>query len=184
MVSTTTGSNTRDTAHTRRGSGSPITVVDTIVNEGEASMEKYLPLPDISASAAWELPVLDKEERSSHLMLSAVADLQDAHKEGNPSKIAEAWNSLGLIRLHTRKDPKRALECHQMSLVLSSKDPMKKAIVLNDIGLCYERTNQFEQAFQVYRQALDLLEDHVIESKHLQLCKQSLERTLARLHRQ
>lgn len=163
---------------------SPATVlVDTIDDE---AVKHSLPLhrknKKDASYHAWEFPVLTEEEKSNHLVKSAMEALDGACKERSQTKAAEAWNALGLIRLFTWHDPEGALECHKTSLFLHD-DPLKQAITLNDIGMCYERTRQCKNAMQSYRHALDLLEDQVIESKHLHVCKESLERTLARLLR-
>jgi tetratricopeptide (TPR) repeat protein len=156
---------------------------DAIDEETKLNLSLDWKKVDVNKSAsAWELPVLDEGEQSNHLVKAVFAKLQEAHEEGSPEKTAEAWNALGLVRLHTRQNPEGALECHEMSLRFCQDDPMSKAITLNDIGLCYERTMQCQKAIQIYQQALELLNDHMItESNHH--CKQSLERTLARLLR-
>lgn len=134
--------------------------------------------PTHHSSSAWELPSLDKEEQSNHLVQAVLDDLQQAQESGSISETCEAWNALGLIRLHTRQNPEGALECHEMALRLLGKESdCMRAVTLSDIGLCYERMEETKQAVLAYQQSMDLMK----ATNHPR--KLSLERTMARLSR-
>uniref|UniRef100_A0A7S1D2E4 Kinesin light chain n=1 Tax=Cyclophora tenuis TaxID=216820 RepID=A0A7S1D2E4_CYCTE len=86
----------------------------------------------------------------------------------NHEKVAETWNSLGLIRLHMQRDPEAALGCHQEALKIFRKKTanLAMAITLNDLGYCYERLNQREQALEIYKEAVDLLKKQKLGQSH------------------
>ena len=77
----------------------------------------------------------------------------------NHEKVAEAWNSLGLIRLHMQKNAHEALKCHQKALdiynlIEAPSVHLHMAITFNDLGMCYERLNDRENALLLYNRAL------------------------------
>ncbi|CAJ1954937.1 unnamed protein product [Cylindrotheca closterium] len=177
-------------------SSSPVTVLSVVSPLDEQLVTKcqqhHLELDCSSSSIddatavtfnAWELPILEKEEESNHLVQNILDDLQHAQESGSLCQLCEAWNALGLIRLHTRRNPAGALECHALALRLiacnGDEDCMKKATTLSDMGLCYERLQQTKEAVLAYKQAMDLMKG--TSSSHPQ--KMSLERTMARLTR-
>jgi tetratricopeptide (TPR) repeat protein len=117
---------------------------------------------------------------STNPVLAAVLlDLEKSQTEGDQQKIAEAWNSLGLVRLHTQHNTKEAIICHKKALKMCI-DPVETAITLNDLGFCYERLNEHDQAMQVYKQAMQLLGNRLADSHPRKL---GLERNMARLLR-
>ena len=105
-------------------------------------------------------------------------DLGETHE-----KVAETWNSLGLIRLHMQRDPEAALGCHQEALKIfrKKKASMAMAITLNDLGYCYERLNQNEPALEIYKEAVELLKKLKIGQSHPRMT--STQRSINRLMR-
>lgn len=168
---------------------SPVTVLSVSPLERE-SMDTLVDKCELlelhtSSSTAWELPTLEKEEESNHLVQNVMGDLQQAQQSGSASRTCEAWNALGLIRLHTRRNPSGALECHEIALQLITSSNtqakcMQEATTLNDIGLCYERLEQTKEAVLAYEQAMEMMKEG-ISPTHPQ--RMSLERTMARLSR-
>jgi tetratricopeptide (TPR) repeat protein len=73
--------------------------------------------------------------------------------------VAEAWTSIGLIRLHMQRDALAALKCHQRALEVYKSihaSQTKLAIALSDLGMCYERLGNRTKALDAYRGALEL----------------------------
>eukprot|EP00540_Astrosyne_radiata_P021483 CAMPEP_0116839464 /NCGR_PEP_ID=MMETSP0418-20121206/9786_1 /TAXON_ID=1158023 /ORGANISM="Astrosyne radiata, Strain 13vi08-1A" /LENGTH=143 /DNA_ID=CAMNT_0004469587 /DNA_START=96 /DNA_END=527 /DNA_ORIENTATION=+ len=98
-------------------------------------------------------------------------------------KVAETWNSLGLIRLHMQRDAEAALGCHQEALKIFRKQdaPLSMAITLNDLGYCYERLGKREDALNIYKEAVDLLRKSKIGSSHPRMI--ATQRSMNRLMR-
>lgn len=168
---------------------SPVTVLTVNPLDKESKdrlLDRCEPLElqqDCTHCSAWELPRLQQGEESNHLVQNVLNDLQRAQEFGSISQASEAWNALGLIRLHTRRNPLGALECHEKALRLLSSSSSScdknymKAVTLSDIGLCYERLHQPKEAVLAYQQAMDLMKG----TSHPRMV--SLERTMARLSR-
>jgi tetratricopeptide (TPR) repeat protein len=114
------------------------------------------------------------------LLKCVLRDLRRWQTESNLEETAKAWCALGLIRLHTQRNPTEAIRCHKEALRLYQQDPIENAVTLNDLGLCYERLNQQDKALQTYKEASRLLDLHLSESHPTKL---AVERSLARLHR-
>jgi tetratricopeptide (TPR) repeat protein len=89
-------------------------------------------------------------------------DLEDCQKVyGNVHpKVADAWNALGLIRVHMERNADEARKCHEYALAIYKEMNLAKeiAITLNDLGYCFERLDQREMALQSYQEALQLLD--------------------------
>lgn len=99
-------------------------------------------------------------------------------------KVADAWNALGLIRLHMQGDTLSAVECHEEALRIYRSGPtegMQVAVTLNDLGACYERAQDVERALEVYQEALSLMKEAEVSRKNRILA--STERAVARLLR-
>jgi tetratricopeptide (TPR) repeat protein len=100
-------------------------------------------------------------------------------------KVAETWNTLGLIRLHMQRNIKAAIKCHEEALSIykvTDGSTIDVAVTLNDLGRCYERLNHIEKALEIYERAECLIrEDTTVRQNHGVL--DSLERAVARLRR-
>jgi tetratricopeptide (TPR) repeat protein len=113
------------------------------------------------------------------LLECVLDDLKRSEREGDLAQTIEAWNALGLIRLHTQRNASEALKCHKQALSLCSK-AMETSITWTDMGLCYERLGDEQEALLCYQRAYELLEDSVSESHPR---RAGLKRVLARLRR-
>ena len=99
--------------------------------------------------------------RQPILLAQVLADLTRFTEEFGPYhlKVAEAWNSLGLIRLHIQADPEEAIKCQKEALVIQrlSTPSVELAATLNDLALCYERIGESEHALELYLEAEGVL---------------------------
>lgn len=124
------------------------------------------------------------------LVLNQVmADLLRLTEELGPThiKVAETWNSLGLIRLHMQNNIEAAIKCHReaLSIYRTNQDAtnLATAVTLNDLGRCYERLHDCATALQTYEQAAELMQkDPTIRKNHTFL--ESVLRSMARLRRE
>lgn len=113
------------------------------------------------------------------LLLNALEELNRSLIEGDVQKMAQSWNSLGLVRLHTQLDPHEAIRCHKNALQLLQTSPsmdvtttshpsttivtgtnshaLELAATFHDLGLCYERLNDMNEAMKSYLHARDIL---------------------------
>jgi hypothetical protein len=132
----------------------------------------------------------DSESEDPPVLSRVLEDLAKLTNEFGPNdvKVADAWNSLGLIRQHMMRNMPAAIKCHQRALDIYrcnneevSKMTMQIAVTLIDLGSCYERTAQSEQALRKYEEAECLLETSDISPSHRIFC--SVERAVARLKR-
>mmetsp|Transcript_12055 Transcript_12055/g.23162 ORF Transcript_12055/g.23162 Transcript_12055/m.23162 type:complete len:160 (-) Transcript_12055:199-678(-) len=129
------------------------------------------------------------DETDRPLVLKQVlADLIRLTNELGPShvKVADTWNSLGLIRLHMQRNVQAAIKCHQeaLSIYMGSQDgsTVDIAVTLNDLGRCYERLNDQIKALETYEKAHELvLNDSSIRKTHSVV--ESVKRSVARLRR-
>ena len=105
-------------------------------------------------------------------------DLGESHE-----KVAETWNSLGLIRLHMQQDAHGAKHCFEEALrIFEQIDSQASiAITLNDLGCCLERLQENEKAISVYQKARQLLEAEKYSATHPRML--STERSISRLLR-
>jgi tetratricopeptide (TPR) repeat protein len=97
-------------------------------------------------------------------------DLKDCQKEYGRvhPKVAEAWNALGLIRVHMERNADEARKCHEYALAIYKDLKLAKetAITLNDLGYCFERMNQRDMALRSYQEALLILEAERLSENH------------------
>lgn len=107
---------------------------------------------------------------SNPVLKQILQDLEDYRKEyGNVHpKVAESWNALGLIRVHMERDADEARKCHEYALAIfkEKKLVVDTAITLNDLGYCFERLNQTEEALKRYQEALQLLQSERLSDDH------------------
>jgi tetratricopeptide (TPR) repeat protein len=100
-------------------------------------------------------------------------------------KVADTWNSLGLIRLHMQHNGPAAIKCHQEALKIYQKNgapALLQSVTLSDLAGCYERTQEAEKALQLYQDANELL--LVSETSPSHRVVQSIARAIARLKRE
>jgi tetratricopeptide (TPR) repeat protein len=128
------------------------------------------------------------DEPNDPLVLKQVlADLIRFTKElgSTHQKVAETWNTLGLIRLHMQRNIKAAMKCHEEALSIykaTGGSTIDVAVTLNDLGRCYERLNDIEKALEIYERAECLIrEDKTARQNHGVM--DSLDRAVARLRR-
>ena len=98
-------------------------------------------------------------------------------------KLAETWNSLGLIRLHMQKDAASAKDCHEAALKIleGTEHRMEMVVTLSDLGYCYERLNQQEDALKQYFLALRVLEEEQVSKEHPRMM--TVQRAISRITR-
>eukprot|EP00542_Grammatophora_oceanica_P021442 CAMPEP_0194048030 /NCGR_PEP_ID=MMETSP0009_2-20130614/26617_1 /TAXON_ID=210454 /ORGANISM="Grammatophora oceanica, Strain CCMP 410" /LENGTH=152 /DNA_ID=CAMNT_0038693823 /DNA_START=210 /DNA_END=668 /DNA_ORIENTATION=+ len=107
------------------------------------------------------------------------------HSAQQPTKVAETYNSLGLIKLHMQKDPQGAKECHEEALRILQEDmtvynPKTIAVTLNDLGFCCERLEQRQEAQRLYERSKRILRDEVLlDASHPRMI--AMERALDRV---
>ena len=152
----------------------PLTSVMNIIDDVLAMID------DADTSSKQTFPSLDGDDESDNRLLRCVLnDLQRLQQEGNQEQISEAWNSLGLIRLHTQHNAEAAIRCHRQALQFC-QDPVEIAVTLNDLGYCFERLQQPDRALVIYKQAQQIIQEHAPDSHPR---KVSIERSLARILR-
>jgi tetratricopeptide (TPR) repeat protein len=103
--------------------------------------------------------MIHNNNKSPTMLLQSV--LRDLETTKDQIKLAETYNSLGLIRLHMQKDPLGALECHtqakELLIRISNKedDDVEEllAITYSDVGYCHERLSETDQAVIQYKLA-------------------------------
>jgi tetratricopeptide (TPR) repeat protein len=103
----------------------------------------------------------------------------------NHVQVADMWNSLGLIRLHMQHNAPAAIKCHQEALKIYKMNKvsvLQLAVTLGDLGTCYERIGEEEQALIIYQEATQLLRGSDISSSLRMV--HSIRRSVARLKRE
>jgi tetratricopeptide (TPR) repeat protein len=133
-----------------------------------------------------KFPLLPGDEDTQNLSLREILlDLERSQQEFGYSheKVAEAWNALGLIRVHMQRDAKKAKQCHENALRIFQCNfmPAETAITLNDLGYCYEQLSEQDRALEVYREALHIMEELKIAENHPRML--STQRAVCRLQR-
>jgi tetratricopeptide (TPR) repeat protein len=98
-------------------------------------------------------------------------------------KTAEAWTSLGLIRLHLENDANAAVSCFKESLRIFMKNNDLKSVATtwNDLGICFERLHLHEDALKSYIKAREIFEAESFSKSHP--CIVSSQRSICRLLR-
>lgn len=62
--------------------------------------------------------VVERQQTKNPLLSKALQELDQSLIEGDRQRMAQSWNSLGLVRLHTQRDPHEAIRCHRNALQL------------------------------------------------------------------
>jgi tetratricopeptide (TPR) repeat protein len=101
----------------------------------------------------------------------------------NPEGAAEAWNALGLIRIHMQHNPEEARKCHLQAQKIykqnsSQHHGIAMATTLEDLGLCYERLRQHRLALDAYQEALQILRTQQVTDDNIHLI--ALHRAISR----
>lgn len=132
---------------------------------------------------------VDSSSEDNPLVLEQVrTELLNRTRELGPShvKVAETWNSLGLIRLHMQRNAPAAMKCHEEALKiyrgLDDADPCQLADTLADLGRCCERLNEHDRALALYEEALRIVQAADVPDSRRRLFA-STEQRVARLSR-
>lgn len=124
-------------------------------------------------------------------VLSDLRRYRDLYGE-NSLKVAEMWNTLGLIHLHYQHDVDHSIKCHERALQIyttmeeSNNDETPTTfpltVTLFDLGNSYERMGDRQCALQLFRRAWRNIETHrVVPETHY--ISKSIRRALFRLER-
>ena len=132
------------------------------------------------------IALCDAEQTSDNPVLRRVlSDLQLSQEEYGRShgKVAEAWNALGLVRVHMQRNAEQALMCHEHALRIFRDNNLTadSAITMNDVAYCYEQLQQQDRAFETYQEALELMKQEGLSEYHPM--RMSTSRALSRLRR-
>lgn len=149
------------------------------------------------------------ETRKNPLLSKALHELDQSLIEGDRQRMAQSWNSLGLVRLHTQLDPHEAIRCHRNALQLllassttsteedsggppsiapysidasCSQHALELATTYKDLGLCYERLNDTTEAMTMYLEAQRIVStEKLLVESHPQML--ALNRAIDRIQR-
>ena len=128
---------------------------------------------------------VDDEESSNPVLKQILHDLRRAQMQfgTHHQKCADAWNALGLIRVHMQRDAEAAKKCHEYALTIFREKQMAEqtATTLNDLGYCCERLDFPEDALKNYEESLQILESQNFSETHPQIL--STRRAVSRMTR-
>jgi tetratricopeptide (TPR) repeat protein len=129
----------------------------------------------------------DSKVNNPAVLLPVIEDLCRFRDELGPNhvKVAETWNSLGLIRLHMQHNESAAIKCHEEAIKIyrmNDLSALQLAVTLSDLGGCYERACRPERALGIYQEALHVLVVSKVSPSHRMT--QSIIRSIARLKRE
>jgi tetratricopeptide (TPR) repeat protein len=129
----------------------------------------------------------DSAVNNPAVLLPVLEDLCRFRDELGPNhvKVAETWNSLGLIRLHMQHNESAAIKCHEEAIKIyrmNEVSALQLAVTLGDLGACYERVCEPEHALGIYQEALHLLAVSKVSPSHRVTL--SIVRSIARLKRE
>lgn len=138
-----------------------------------------------SLPAKWLTQSLVESSSDNIVLKQVVDDLHRYRRDLGEShlKVAETWNSLGLIQLHMQqnaRDAKGYLE-EALRIFESCGSRIRVAVTLNDLGYCHERLQETDKAVEAYKRALHLLEAEKSSKSHPGMI--STKRSLSRLAR-
>jgi tetratricopeptide (TPR) repeat protein len=151
---------------------------------------QQLPTPSPQLTSIRDVPDADtttssNSSNSNHVLNQVMRDLTIARRNfgDNDSHVADAWNALGLVRIHMQRDVPGARSCHEQALRIyqDQRLPKETAITLVDLGYCSERSERRDDALQKYQQALDILQLEKISDDHPQVM--STKRAISRMLR-
>jgi tetratricopeptide (TPR) repeat protein len=106
-----------------------------------------------------------------NLVLGRVLEeLKSAQHEfgGDDNAVADAWNALGLVRVHMQRDTKGAIACHEEALRIFIKNGqrLEEAFTLNDLAYCYEQLGEPSTAIHFYEDALRIFVEEKLSEHH------------------
>jgi tetratricopeptide (TPR) repeat protein len=127
---------------------------------------------------------ITNSERNS-VLHRVVTDLRTAQHEfgSNHNSVAEAWNALGLVRIHMQRDVEAAQVCHEEALRIYSENLQQTdtALTLNDLGYCHEQQGNPSVALDHYEKALRILSNMELDESHPRVI--STHRAVSRIRR-
>lgn len=131
--------------------------------------------------------LVQDESEGNPVLERVLSDLRTAQHEFGDSDcavVAEAWNALGLARVHTQRDAVGAYACHQEALRIYSKTAQHEeiAVVLNDLGYCEELLGNHTKALELYQEALRILSGLNVDENHHRMI--ATRRALSRIRRE
>jgi tetratricopeptide (TPR) repeat protein len=130
--------------------------------------------------------VPDEEDTTNPVLRQVLIDLRDSQAEYgyNHGKVADAWNALGLIRVHMQRNAKAARVCqeHALKIYKSNLQLTEAAITLSDLGYCCERMGEQESALKKYQEALQIVKELKLSESHP--CVISTQRAVSRVLRE
>merc|ERR1719223_2320757 len=119
------------------------------------------------------IDITDEESSSNPVLKQVLHDLRRAQMQfgTHHQKSADAWNALGLIRVHMQRDAEGAKQCHEYALTIFKEQrmPEQTATTLNDLGYCCERLDLPEAALKNYKESLQILETENFPESHPQV---------------
>ena len=129
---------------------------------------------------------IDEPDNGNPVLRRVMSDLRTAQHEFGKSHntVAEAWNALGLVRVHTQRDAQAAKMCHAEALRIyaSNEEHVQTAITLNDLGYCHEQLGEHSQALERYEEALKILSNLKLDESHPRMI--STRRAVCRVRRE
>jgi tetratricopeptide (TPR) repeat protein len=139
----------------------------TMCNQFIVASSKIRPLA-LPAETSTTKPPEERDSPQSVVLRQVMADMKRHRLAGASHKVAETYNSLGLIRLHMECNPEAAKECHEQALRIFRQLGEGKlvAITLHDLGYCLERMGERELALQQYREAIECLQEEHLTKTH------------------
>jgi len=131
----------------------------------------------------------DKESSTRAIgnpVLCRVLDELDRLKDqygGDHNSVAEAWNALGLVKVHMQRDTTGAMVCHEEAcrIYIRNGEKVETAFTLSDLAYCYEQLGMQSKALSLYQDVLCIISEEKISEFHPKLG--STQRAIARIQR-
>jgi len=144
-------------------------------------MQHQLQQPQHEKIKLLNQPLIRKSEEESNnpVLKQVLHDLRDAQiRYGKDhAKVGDAYNALGLIRVHMEHDAAGARICHEYALTIFQREKRlakENATTLNDIAYCYERLNLPGVALQHYEDSLRIFDSERISGSQVVSTKRSI----------
>jgi len=111
-----------------------------------------------------------RQAKGNPVLCRVVHDLKSAQMKlgDNHNLVADAWNALGLVRVHTQRDVQEAMVCHQEAYRIFIHNGQKEGIAftLNDLAYCYELLGDHNKALSLHHEALSIFEETKMSEFH------------------
>lgn len=169
---------------------SSITKIISVTGSGDGSLTSQRAL-SIQAQHLFSLRDIptemenDDELDSNPVLQQVMTDLKVARQAygDNDCNVAEAYNALGLVKLHMQNNVQAAKLCHEQALAIYQNKQLAKetAITFADLAYCLERLNRHEDALEKYQQALEIFQAEKVSDNHPQVM--STKRAMSRMMR-